>query len=112
MLIYPIISLPYSELTHEVAVEKSHSSPVAGQRITLTCAVTSDLPTTLSWRGPSATRANVSEMTVMDGTVHTLNLSFDSLRMSDGGLYECHSEMKVSHVENSSSRAILLEVQG
>ena len=82
--------------------------PVAGERFTLICRVQSDLPATLSWRGPSG---NISDMTV-DGATTTLSLTFDSLRMSHGGIYECLSEVNNSSPDNTSSSEILVQVEG
>ena len=82
--------------------------PVAGERFTLFCTVQSDFPATLSWRGPSG---NISDMTV-NGATTTLSLTFDSLRMSHGGMYECLSEVNISSPNNVSSSYILLQVEG
>ena len=100
-----------TELTHDVTIEMSPEVPVAGGRLILTCRVTADLSTTLSWREYNNSRGYVSEVTV-DGRTHTMTLTFDSLRMTDGGIYECLSEMSVSLAGNTSSTAILLEVEG
>lgn len=84
--------------------------PVAGQGITLTCLVISNQPISILWRGPSVHRGNVSDVTVSGG-VYENHLSFDSLRMSDAGLYSCLS--KISHVDNNISfDTILLDVRG
>ena len=82
--------------------------PVAGERFTLICRVQSDLPATLSWRGPSG---NISDVTV-DGATTTLSLTFESLRMSHGGMYECWCEVNISSPNNMSSGDILLQVEG
>ena len=82
--------------------------PVAGERFSLICRVRSDLPATLSWRGPSG---NASEMTVYGATT-TISLNFGSLKMSDRGKYECLSEIDFHSTDNFSSNSIQIQVVG
>ena len=96
------------DFTHDVSIEMSPEVPVAGERFSLICRVRSDLPATLSWRGPSG---KASEMTVYGGT-STISLNFDSLKMSSSGKYECLSEIDFHYTDKFSSNAMQLQVVG
>ena len=104
-----------TELMHTVAVTSSSSSAVpAGGVVTLTCEVVSNVPTKLSWTGPSgpvSSGAGVSVITneVDQQTTQSI-LAFHPLRVSHAGEYTCRSTLEgIVSVQEAST---IVSVQG
>lgn len=102
------------ELTHTVEVTSSSSSAVpAGGVVTLTCEAVSNVPTQLSWTGPSGPVTDgggVSIITeVVDQTARSI-LAFHPLLVSHAGQYTCQSSLtEITSVEEASN---IVSVQG
>ncbi len=82
---------------------------LAGEKYSLTCTVTSDLPHSVKWLDPNLNEVDASNtskatyQTVLDETTSTLILNFDPLKTSHGGNYSCLSiisQLHVSKIEN------------
>ena len=89
---------------------------VAGEIFTLTCTVISDYPAMLSWTYINGDSVNVSGISISQthirGTESSINLHFNSLRTSHGGVYVCTSQLNISSPRNYSSLHALVEVEG
>ena len=102
-----------TELQHDVSITMSSDVAVTGEMFTLKCIVQSHLPTVVSWidntREPvSGVRVSAKYVAENEGA---LELHFDSLHTSHGGLYTCISRMNISSARNISSQQFLLEVK-
>jgi hypothetical protein len=81
---------------HSIEITSSSTSAVpAGGVVTLTCEVESNLPTELTWTGPSgplASGGGVSVITnIVDERTIQSTLAFHPLSVSHAGQYICHS---------------------
>ena len=111
-----------------MAITTISDIPTAGTRVTLTCTVISDLPSLITWSGPSGPiltnssdltithdsmldsviehydpTGNVSIGTPRSSTVIAVvrgvsNLTFHPLHASDGAVYTCNSVVNVTSV--------------
>lgn len=124
-----------------MAITTFSDAPTAGTTVTLTCTVISDLPSLITWSGPSGSiltnssdftitqdiildsvlenydpTANVSIGTPRSNRVNAVlrgvsNLTFHPLRASDGDVYTCNSIVNATSVRRNASQAYSLNVQ-
>lgn len=103
------------DFSHDIAIEKSSESAVAGEVFNFTCIVISDSPVILSWTNSRGEPVGGNGITLspkyVEGKKSTIQLSFDQLRTSHGGQYICNSKSNVSSTKNYTSLGILLEVE-
>ena len=109
-----ILHFSYTELEHNVTVTASHSDPVsAGSSLTLTCTAVCDRVPRLTWVGPNGAVVTGNGITVSpqtdDGRISTLTLTFNSIRTSHAGYYNCTSE--VTEPLSTTWDAYLVRVQ-
>ena len=93
------------ELDHTVDITASENMPKAGEKLTLTCTVRSKVPAMVKWVTENGDPVlNPSNVIVspqrMDCLIHTVNISFDPLKMSHVGIYTCISSNRQSRIED------------
>ena len=86
----------FSELTNRVEIQASSDEPVAGELFTLTCIITSDVQSQVTWIGPNGQSVD-GELHDETGVMSTV--TFSTLHTSHGGVYTC-----VSHIVTLHSR--------
>lgn len=115
------------------------STPTAGTRVTLTCTVISDQPSQITWNGPSGPiLTSRIDLSITQDSIHervfdyndTLpstttprssrivtyvrsvsNITFHSLRVSNGAVYTCNSMVNVTSTRKNAQETYSLQVQ-
>ena len=91
------------------------TNATAGQPFTLLCNVSSERPSELNWIDPNGVTCpqSGSDMHVTHGSrsgwISTLELTFNSIRTSQSGLYKCISNIEVP--QSKSEDSYLVQVQ-
>ena len=105
-----------TEIAHEVEISGPSNPLSAGDKYSLTCTVTSDLPVSVQWLDTSDDEVDGSDVslkmgeTVVEGNTTTLILHFDPIRTSHGGTYTCKSTTDELSSEKTALRHV--KVQG
>ena len=84
----------FSELTNRVEIQASSEEPVAGELFTLTCTITSDVQSQVTWIGPNGQSVDgeLQEEASLMSTV-----TFSALHTSHSGMYTCVSRIVSLH---------------
>ena len=91
------------------------TNATAGQPFTLLCNVSSERPSELTWIDPNGVACPLSGSDmhvthgVRSGWISTLELTFNSIRTSQSGLYKCISNIEVP--QSKSEDSYLVQVQ-
>lgn len=99
----------FTELAHKVEITGPANPLSAGEKYSLTCTVTSDLPPSVKWLGPGNHAVDGSDVSVRmlepvtQGNTTTLVLYFDPIKTSHGGTYTCTSISNLKLKKQSST---------
>ena len=109
------VSLSRTAIENMVNITSSMDTATAGQQFTLTCTVFSGEPTEVSWIDPDGVACppdgqgvSVSHYNISD-QISILELTFQSIRTSQSGLYKCISNIAIP--PSKSEASFLVQVQ-